>query len=291
MNSLVYFDSGIHKWVKISSHRSEYEFWTFVFRQRWDVVWKTRGIVVPSSLSMTSKSPFLFTMEMKHSGKPLSLGLDRSQPFPRHLLTSFWNIYEILQHYQIVHGDIHLHNLLYQDKTSSLSLVDFGMASLSKRHNPLHEYYRWSREDLFRFFCSLFHHYHSNQSSSGVDRSEPQIDFRKERKRWKLYFRQHPSHWTSFQLRFERWFLWDTKTPIACRTLLTRFLQEVLINKKRSSDLWTSSSSTSHSQQWILKLLLERFTFLFQIFESVSSSSSPSFLSHLRTFLRQKGLS
>lgn len=251
---MIYYDRRIRKWRKNSEQKSEYEFWKHVYQKKWDKKWFQGGIIVPK-ITILSRKPFQFQMEMEDGGMPLL------ECFPSHkyesFLSSFHEIYQLLEDYNIVHGDIHFKNILYQKSLSQCRLIDFGISSYSVHMNPLHECYRWSREDLYRFYLLLWQWKVIQLKIEDI----PQVDFSHERSLWKQYFNKYPFKWKSFQTRFYQWFLWEKKTPKRYRKLYLEFMKNILSAK---SYLIENEQS---QDKFIVKLLLERFSLFFQMWE------------------------
>jgi len=245
-------DSIPQIWIKRSDQTREYEFWNYVFQKKWDQQLLERGILVPSSLLVVSKKPFCFQMQMAHGGQPLLECFSSMKPSQyKQCLRSFWKICETLEQFRIVHGDIHLKNILVLKK--KLSLIDFGISSISKKQNPLHEIYLWGREDIYRFLQFLW-----QWKVLGLKwEQKPKTDFRKDRKTWIRYFKEDPQRWEMFKVQFQQWFLDKKKSKY--QKLMDEFLSNLLSS---NGYLIQNDSVDDHS---VVKLLLERFSFLFQV--------------------------
>jgi len=266
-------------WIKQSVHRNEYDFWKYVYQKKWDSLLKKRGIVVPYSLTIQSKKPFCFQMEMRHGGHTLleCLSSLRSVQYPS-LFHSFWRMCETLGQLGIVHGDIHFKNILIQSNFSSISLIDFGISSVSPQQNPLHDMYLWSREDVYRFLKSLW-----DGKVLGLTEELIQTDFRKDRVQWKRWFKAHPEQWTLFQSHFKKWFRKPMiDSPFG--SMMDTFLKNILSSKSN----WIPIRQQHFQERSVFKLLLERFSFLYQIECTDSSDIKDLVLSqYIHQFIHQ----
>lgn len=133
-----------------------------------------------------------------------------------------------LQKIGIVHGDLHLENVLYEAKNNHFYLIDFGLSlhkslCFEKNKMILYHLYLWSKED----HCRLFLHLYLVQHTQFFIQNN---NYKKLRKQWRKFFTSNPKSWSDIKQKILKSFDFENQSDyLSC---IHYFFSKILTNSK-----------------------------------------------------------